>query len=272
LARVCRATPASAATWQIGRPPSTRWHRRRRPSGVSGALRWATRVLLVQCVCLVASHLTKGTLSHARNQQPRRVTNVPGCNSAHGRMHRIPGDTARHLAPSVRRCADCGIAALRILGPAAARGTESTVVVDEGEEDGLTAADDRPVQGVAGPPHVRRLGLEPAERPRWLGRRPGGSARTGTTRSPGPVRPAPVLPCHGRRPWHLLQLAHFRTRVARVLDKQPPSKGQLVLIGFQDRADDNISPPVTPAAACHADTAPTNPSRRRAADPNAPTT
>ena len=47
LANVCRATPASAATWQIGRPESTRSQSRRRPSGVSGALGWATRVSLV---------------------------------------------------------------------------------------------------------------------------------------------------------------------------------------------------------------------------------
>ena len=62
------------------------------------------------------------------------------------------------------------------------------------------------------------------------------------------------------------------TRVARVLDQQPLSKGQFVLIGSQARAGDSIRPPVTPAAACHADTAPTTPSRRRTADPNDPTT
>jgi hypothetical protein len=45
---------------------------------------------------------------------------------------------------------------------------QPTVVVDEPEKDSLAAADDRPVQGVAGPPHVRRLGLEPTERLRWL--------------------------------------------------------------------------------------------------------
>jgi hypothetical protein len=33
-----RETPASTATWAIGRPPSMRSHKRRRPAGVNGAL------------------------------------------------------------------------------------------------------------------------------------------------------------------------------------------------------------------------------------------
>ena len=45
---------------------------------------------------------------------------------------------------------------------------QPAVVVDDPEKDGLAAADDRPVQGVTGPPHIRSLGLEPAERPRRL--------------------------------------------------------------------------------------------------------
>ena len=43
LDRHWRDTPASAATWARGRPASTRRHRRRRPSTVSGALAWDTR-------------------------------------------------------------------------------------------------------------------------------------------------------------------------------------------------------------------------------------
>ena len=48
------------------------------------------------------------------------------------------------------------------------------MVVEEGEQDRLAAAHGRAVQRVAGPPHIRRVGLEPAERPRRLPIRSGG--------------------------------------------------------------------------------------------------
>jgi len=47
------------------------------------------------------------------------------------------------------------------------------VIVDEGEEIGLVAADDRPVQSVAGPQVVALLRLEAAEGPRGLTAPPG---------------------------------------------------------------------------------------------------
>jgi hypothetical protein len=40
------------------------------------------------------------------------------------------------------------------------------MIVEEREQDRLAPGDRRPVQRVAGPPLIRRGGLEPAERPR----------------------------------------------------------------------------------------------------------
>jgi hypothetical protein len=47
-------------------------------------------------------------------------------------------------------------------------GQQPAVVVDEREQDRLAAVDRRAVQRVTGPPHVRCVGLEPAERARRL--------------------------------------------------------------------------------------------------------
>jgi hypothetical protein len=49
---------------------------------------------------------------------------------------------------------------------------QATVVVDERAQDRLTATDGGAVQCVAGPALVRRVGLEPAERPRRQPTRP----------------------------------------------------------------------------------------------------
>ncbi len=60
--------------------------------------------------------------------------------------------------------AECGLEAERVLGVSPAIADKSSgVVVDEGEQIGLPAPDDRPVQGVAGPQLVRAVRLEAPE-------------------------------------------------------------------------------------------------------------
>jgi len=71
-------------------------------------------------------------------------------------------DTPRGQARAQRGFEPDGV--LAVAPPVAHEG--SAVVVHEGEQERLAAGDHRPVQGITGPPVVRRGGLEPAERPR----------------------------------------------------------------------------------------------------------
>ena len=135
----------------------------------------------------------------------------------------------------------------------------------------------RPAPAARTGPHAHaRRGHGPAGPAAWWsasGRRPRGSASTGTARPRGPVRPGPALACHGRRPWAPPRArCGERTRVARLVDQPAAPKGRLVLIHSAGPAGASSRPPVTAEASCHADTAPITPSRRRAAAAHAPIT
>ena len=72
------------------------------------------------------------------------------------------------------------------------------MIVEEREQIRLAATDPRAVQGVAGPPVVRVLGLEPAEHRRGLRRRPGPSAPAGGNGAAASTPTAPT-PSTARR-------------------------------------------------------------------------
>ncbi len=61
------------------------------------------------------------------------------------------------------------------------------MIIDEGEKDGLTPANTRPVKTIAGPTLVRRVGLEPAEHPRQRPARAPGEFQTREVALQGPL-------------------------------------------------------------------------------------
>ena len=120
-------------------------------------------------------------------------------------------------------------------------------------------------------PHARRRPAPaPAGRVAWsIAALVGGFPDQAVTEQPhrrGPLSPDlffPVMACLGHR--RLLALVSD-TRVAKVVDQRAVPKGQLVLIDSLRSVGASSRPPVTAEATCQADTAPTTPSRRRAAD------
>ena len=80
----------------------------------------------------------------------------------------------------------------------------------------------------------------------------------------GPFGPHPFF-VMAERHLLLLRARGNGIRVARVVDQTAPPKGRLVLIDTAVSPGASSRPPVTADASCHGDTAPTTPSRRRAA-------
>ena len=80
--KVWRAIPASAATWQIGRPESTRSHSRRRPSGVNGALGWDTDESFRSQACLLGRYTAHP--EDSSHIKPTRLSPTSRCRTASG--------------------------------------------------------------------------------------------------------------------------------------------------------------------------------------------
>jgi hypothetical protein len=79
-------------------------------------------------------------------------------------------------------------------------GEQPAVVIEEREQDRLTSVDGGAVQRVAGPPLIRGVGFEPAERLRWLPVRSGVQLQPHEVPLQGPLvrRPPRVRPQNGR--------------------------------------------------------------------------
>ena len=71
-------------------------------------------------------------------------------------------------------------------------GQQSGMIIDERAQDRLPPAYGRAVQRVPGPAHVRGVGLEPAERGRWLPVRAGGEFQSGEMALQGPLVRGPA--------------------------------------------------------------------------------